>query len=56
MRKRTNLILLPILIVLILFLAFVVSQNLRLNRVMKSDAGAVPVPEASATQWDSVLH
>ena len=49
MRKRTNLILLPILIVLILFLAFVVSQNLRLNRVMKSDAGAVPVPEASVT-------
>ena len=43
MKKRTNLILLPILIVLLLFLAFVVSQNMRLNRVMNTSS----IPQAS---------
>ena len=50
MKKRTNLILFPILIVLLLMLAFVVSRNLRLSRMMETAAGAAaePVPEASA--------
>ena len=49
MKKRTNLILLPILIFLLLFLAFVVSQNMRLNRVMNTRPNETPLPSTEPT-------
>ena len=50
MKKRTNLILLPILIVLLLMLAFVVSRNLRLSRMTETAAGGESAPADEEVQ------